>query len=647
MRRLFTKVSTPDPVSGNGLGAKIRARLMASTSHTDDIAQMKTARGLISSYWKSNQKYKAFGLLAAMTALTFADIYLGMEMLKWPGAFLNALASPDFDAMALGKEVLKFVGLGIGFAGVWNYRYYLERHLIIGWRGYLTEQFGNAVLKGKSFFHINNSKTVPNMDQRLSEDPDVLASQIVELYTGGLRAFLNLVAATYTLYQITGPIATKAAGMAIAAPSPFFWTSAATALVCAAIGTVMLRKTGKPSVQLGEHYVHAQGEMRSNLTNMFSHSSEIASYNDQNVERKNLKSDFDAVKGRWISFEKMQAQIGALLGINNDMSKLVAWGVGAIGYKIGQIATTGDVLTYVNFLDRLRDSLAWPMQVSQAIFRIQTRVNLMTNFAHEIELSKDPQDFYTTHGKNANIKVEKGPDQSIILRDIKLQNSVHDEPILNINHLQIGKGERILLTGRSGSGKSLLLRSIVGLWKHGDGAVTLPSDLSLIFASQTPHIKGNITLKENVIYPSSDAASYDDDDVTEALRLAELDYLVPHLQDKERNNTSWRDLSIGEKQRLIFARIFLHKPDMVFLDEATSGLDEDLQELMYQRLREIMPDATVISIAHRSGLMRYHTRHLDIKDGTVLHRENLDKTTLSATIYRPYTPPRPPFQYAY
>ncbi|WP_435640253.1 ABC transporter ATP-binding protein/permease [Micavibrio aeruginosavorus] len=619
---MFTKVSNPASASGNGLGARIRARFMVSTSHTDDISKMQTARGLISSYWKSNQKYKAIGLLAAMTALTVADIYLGVEMLKWPGDFMNALASPDVAALTLGKEVLKFVGLGLGFAGVWNYRYYLERHLIIGWRGYLTEQFGNAVLKGKSFFHINNSKTVPNMDQRLSEDPDVLASQIVELYTGGLRSVLSLMATTYTLYQITGPVATKALGLAFLAPSPFFWASVGTALACAAIGTVMLRKTGKPSVQLGEHYVHAQGEMRSNLTNMFSHSSEIASYNDQKVERKNLKSDFDAVKGRWIGFEKMQAQIGALLGINNDMSKLVAWGVGAAGYTLGQITLIGNVLTYVNFLDKLRDNLAWPMQVSQAIFKIQTRINLMTKFAQEIELSKDPQNFYTAHGKNANIKVERGDGEAIVLRNIALQNSVHDEPILKIKNLQINKGEKILLTGRSGSGKSLLLRSIVGLWKHGDGEITLPSDLSLIFASQTPHIKGNITLKENVIYPSSDAAAYSDDDVIEALRLAELDYLVPHLQDKERNNTSWRDLSIGEKQRLIFARIFLHKPDMVFLDEATSGLDEELQELMYSRLREILPDTTVVSIAHRSGLMAYHTRHLAVSKGGLEERSS-------------------------
>jgi putative ATP-binding cassette transporter len=206
--------------------------------------------------------------------------------------------------------------------------------------------------------------------------------------------------------------------------------------------------------------------------------------------------------------------------------------------------------------------------------------------------------------------------------------------------LTIKKGERVLLAGQSGSGKSLLIRSIGGLWKHGDGDVILPADLSRMFVPQTAYIMGNMTLKENIIYPANDVTKYDDDAVTEALNQAELGYLVSHLNNNDRNGTSWRDLSPGEKQRLIFARIFLHKPDMVFLDEATSALDPQLQETMYQRLTEILPQATVVSIAHRQELMKYHTRRLDIKDGGLVDAE---KRTVLA--YCPHHHPRAPLLY--
>jgi putative ATP-binding cassette transporter len=321
-----------------------------------------------------------------------------------------------------------------------------------------------------------------------------------------------------------------------------------------------------------------------------------------------------------MSYEKMQAQMGALMVINNDMSRLVSWGMGGMAYKLGHVVAAGDIITYANLFDKLRDSIAWPMTISQSVFKIQTRANLLTNFAQQIELSKDPQQYYNLHGKNANIAVKEDDSEAIVLRDVALTNSIHEEPLLRIPSLEIRKGDRILLTGQSGSGKSLLIRAMGGLWKHGDGDITLPQGQSRMFVPQVAYVMNNMTLKENIIYPDCDPAKYKDEDVIAALRLAELDYLVPRLNDRDPAATTWGDLSVGEKQRLIFARIFLHKPDTVFLDEATSGLDARLQDLMYKRLNEVLPDATIVSIAHRDGLMPYHSRHLEVANGTLHDR---------------------------
>ena len=637
LRRIFTKVSNPGSTQ-DGLDPNLRGRMLGETSHSTEVSKMRSFWGLISAYWKSEDKYKAWMLGAAIAGLTCVDVALGVEMTKWPGEFIDTVFAKDSTSLDLGMEVLRFIGLGVGFASVWNYRYFLERKLIIGWRGWWTEQFGNAALSNKSFFHIINSKTVPNLDQRLAEDPDILASKIIELYTGGMRAGLGIMAYTYALYQLTGSVAVNVMNHTIAAPSPFFWASFGAAAGCAVAGTIMLRKYGKPSIFLNEHYIRAQGALRNNLTIMFSHASEIASYDGQTVERKNLRDDFNAVKQKWMGNETMQAKIGAMLGINNDMSKLVSWGMALMNYKVGHILTAGSMMKYADIFNALRHNMAWPMQISQDVFKIRSVANFMTNFAEQIEQSKDPQNFYAQHGKNANIVIKDHAESSIAIQDVKIRDSINDKPIITIPSLTIKKGERVLLAGQSGSGKSLLIRSIGGLWKHGDGDVVLPAEGSRMFVPQTAYIMGNMTLKENIIYPAYDWTEHDDESITEALNQAELGYLIPYLNDKDRNGTSWRDLSPGEKQRLIFARIFLHKPDIVFLDEATSALDAQLQNVMYRRLNEILPKATVVSIAHREELMKYHTRRIDIQDGGLVESER--RTVLS---YCQTPRPRPPF----
>lgn len=638
LRRIFTKVSNPGSTPDNGLNPQNRAQLLGETSHSTEIAKMRSFWGLVTAYWKSEEKNKAWMLAAAIAGLTCVDVALAVEMTQWPGEFIDTAINKDSSTLDLTKEALRFVAMGVAFASVWNYRYYLERKLIVGWRGWLTEKFGNAALSDKSFFHIINAKTVPNLDQRLAEDPDVLTSKITELYTGGMRATLGAIGYTYALYQLAGSTTYNVMNYAFTGPSPFCLASFGAALGCAAAGTIMLRKYGKPSISLNELYIRAQGALRNNLTIMFSHASEIASYDGQNVERKNLRNDFSTVKGKWMGYETMQAKIGAMLGINNDMSKMAAWGIGVFSYKMGYLLTAGSIMKYADVFNALRHALAWPMQISQDVFRIRSVANFMTNFAEQIEQSKDPQSFYAQHGKNANIAVKDHAAENIFLHGLRIRDSINDNAIITIPSLTIKKGERVLLAGQSGSGKSLLIRSIGGLWKHGDGDVILPEDLSRMFVPQTAYIMGNMTLKENIIYPANDVTKYDDDAVIEALNQAELGYLAPHLNNKDRNGTSWRDLSPGEKQRLIFARIFLHKPDMVFLDEATSALDPQLQETMYQRLIEILPQATVVSIAHREELMKYHTRRLDIKDGGLVDAE---KRTVLA--YCPHRHPRAPF----
>jgi vitamin B12/bleomycin/antimicrobial peptide transport system ATP-binding/permease protein len=169
----------------------------------------------------------------------------------------------------------------------------------------------------------------------------------------------------------------------------------------------------------------------------------------------------------------------------------------------------------------------------------------------------------------------------------------------------IAPGERLLVAGESGSGKSTLVRAIAGLWPWGDGAVNLHPDRRLFMLPQKPYVPSG-TLRRAVAYPGAED-DWRDEQVCEALHKVGLD----HLKEKIGEEGPWdQTLSGGEKQRLAFARLLLHNPDIIVLDEATSALDEKGQDKMMEMVTKELPKATIVSVAHRAELEAFHSRKI-------------------------------------
>jgi vitamin B12/bleomycin/antimicrobial peptide transport system ATP-binding/permease protein len=164
------------------------------------------------------------------------------------------------------------------------------------------------------------------------------------------------------------------------------------------------------------------------------------------------------------------------------------------------------------------------------------------------------------------------------------------------------------VAGESGSGKSTLVRAIAGLWPWGGGSVNFHPDRRLFLLPQRPYIPSG-TLRRAVAYPRS-ADSWSAEEIGEALHNVGLD----HLKEKIEGDAPWdQTLSGGEKQRLAFARLLLHNPDIVVLDEATSALDDKSQDKMMDMLMKELPKATIVSVAHRAELEAYHSRKITLE----------------------------------
>jgi putative ATP-binding cassette transporter len=185
---------------------------------------------------------------------------------------------------------------------------------------------------------------------------------------------------------------------------------------------------------------------------------------------------------------------------------------------------------------------------------------------------------------------------------VRLPNGV---PLVNASDLSIGVGERVLITGPSGTGKSTFFRALAGVWPFGQGHIDVPKDARVMILPQRPYFPV-APLGVAVAYPA-EAGTYD------PAKLAELIAAVglPALADREDEEAHWnRMLSLGEQQRLGIARALLYAPDYLFLDEATASLDEAAEATLYRLLEARLPHATIVSIGHRGTLAAFHERRL-------------------------------------
>jgi putative ATP-binding cassette transporter len=167
----------------------------------------------------------------------------------------------------------------------------------------------------------------------------------------------------------------------------------------------------------------------------------------------------------------------------------------------------------------------------------------------------------------------------------------------------IRRGEQVALLGPMGSGKSTLLRAIAGIWHFGSGKISMPEDARTFFQPQRPYLPIG-TLREVASYPSP-GDTFSDDAVREALEQVGLGELASRLDE----SANWeQQLSASEEQRLAFARVLLQKPDWIFLDKATSALDEVSAQKLHERLQQLLPNASIVSIADRPGIVKDHER---------------------------------------
>ncbi len=565
-------------------------------------------------FQQSNNRVIIFTYLFLAISCVVGLTILNTMYSTWMNVFWLALSEKN--SLMFLSCMKQFLGL----VSLWSLTSVLKNYYIesfsINWREWLTAKLlkqyclyseQNNYLDLKRFEHH-----LDNPQQRIQEDVKNVVSMTTSMSMDFLNALLRLSTFIGTLWILGGSLSTMIFGVSIFIPGYLVWV----ALGFSGIASFLTHKIGKqllPYTKLQETH---EANFRKDLEFMNHEAESIAQENGGGYFYSKLSNKLDNIVEnskkrlmilmKLLSFQSVYQQLSSIFPyiVSSPLyfsGAIDMGGLMQIGYAFGEV---NGVLNW--FIESYTNLTVYHASISRLI---------------ELEkgLQQDPLGF---NPKQIVISNTKANQHTLMIQALGVQSSNQQEYIFNNLDLNFNPGEKILLKGRSGLGKSTLFKAMSGTWKYGQGTISVPSDSHIRVMPQSPSIP-NDTLKAIVCYPDS-TSKYSDEVVSEVLSDIELPELIEHFHTE---NISWSNrLSGGQKQRISFARVILQKPEWLLMDEVTASLDENSERQLYEMMFKQLLNTTFISIAHRGTVEQYHDKIIELNrdDEGNLHSSSIE-----------------------
>jgi putative ATP-binding cassette transporter len=553
-----------------------------------------SARG----YWGRKGDRLALPFSAGLLVLIVGTVGFQYGINVWNRAIFDAIEKRDAGTVYYLTAV--FFPLAIGSVVLGVAQVFVRMSIQRRWRTWLTTSVISRWLANGRYYQLNLvAGDHKNPEYRIAEDLRVATDSPVDFVAGVASAFLSASTFIVVLWTIGGALTVTIGHSTLTIPG--FLVIAAVLYAAIASGSIMA--IGRRFVQISEDKNQAEAEFRYTLTRVRENGESIALLGGEQEERDGIDRTFSNVLRQWARLAGQHMRTTLVSQGSSLIAPVVPLLLCAPKFLDGTM-TLGQVMQAASAFTIVQSAFGWLVDNYPRLAdwnACARRIASLMMSLDGLERAEQAESFgRIQHGETTGEAMLSLEDLSVSLDD--------GTAVVGETEVIIEPGERLLVAGESGSGKSTLVRAIAGLWPWGSGRVNFHPDRRLFMLPQRPYVPSG-TLRRAVAYPGSED-SWDDKEIGTALHKVGLD----HLKDKIEEDAPWdQTLSGGEKQRLAFARLLLHSPDIVVLDEATSALDEKSQDKMMEMLMKELPKATIVSVAHRVELEAYHSRKITLE----------------------------------
>ncbi|HEY1933528.1 MAG TPA: ABC transporter ATP-binding protein/permease [Acetobacteraceae bacterium] len=553
-------------------------------------------------YTSSDERGTAWALLIAIIILNLAQVGLTVVLNYWNRDFYNALQQKNWQAFVELIFIYRQTPSGIMpgfceivavFIAIAVYAVYLNQWLQIRWRRWMTTRFLDEWLTDRAYYRISLTTDraavgTDNPDQRIAEDLRTFTDNTLSLGLGLLSNIVSLLSFLSLLWVLGGSITL----LGLTIPGYMVWV----ALIYAIFGSWCTHLVGRPLSALNFRQQRVEADFRYALVRIRENMEGIALQRGEHEENALLHHRFTAVVGNWFAIMRRMKLLNTLVVGYNQVAVIFPLVASAPRYFAGTIEL-GGLMQTADAFGQVQGSLSWFVGAYTQLANWRAIVERLTTFNRAIVAARA--------AAAQSFERVDATDDTVRLNDVTI-TLPNGTPLLQHANLTLLPGHSVVVSGRSGTGKSTLFRAFAGIWPFGHGRVEVPRNA--FFLPQRPYIPLG-TLRHIIAYPHP-ADHYDRATLAAVLAEVGLGHLADHLDSEE--NWPMR-LSGGEQQRLAMARALLANPDWVFLDEATASLDPEAEAELYELLRQRLPHATLVSIAHQPSVSAFHERRLTIR----------------------------------
>jgi putative ATP-binding cassette transporter len=548
-------------------------------------------------YWTSPEARTGWALFAGILVLELGAVFGIVQLSNVQRRIYDALQGKD--AAAFFRALAMFFGIALVYLLVAAYKNYARQALEIRWRRWLTDHHIARWLSAQAYYRLELRRDrSDNPDQRIAEDVRDFVGSALSLFFDFFGSVVTLVSFVAILWTLSGAFEFHLGGTAWHLPGYMVWV----ALGYATLSTAITHRVGRKLVPLHFDQQRYEADFRFHLVRLRENAEAVAFQRGEAGESQAASGRFHRVVENWWRLITAQKNLAlATLGFA-QANAIVPLLAAAPGYFAGSI-TLGDVMQTVVAYAQVSGALTWFVGAYAELASWRASVGRLAGFDEAVDAAR------AEASRDDGIEQIAGTGDALALDDLRV-DLPDGRVLLDGVRARIEPGERIAIAGPSGVGKSTLFRALAGIWPYGAGRIERPRDARTQFLPQRPYLPIG-TLRAVLSYPSPESV-VPDDRIREALGAFGLGDLAERLDE----SAHWAQrLSGGEQQRVALARALLHEPAWLFLDEATAALDPAAEQRAYELLRERLPHAAIISIAHRGEVARHHDRHWRLMPG--------------------------------